>query len=169
VTRYKSPAALCTVIVSTYSTIGHTKPDKTTTWPGRIFLLSTLHLTHYSMSISVLEITPTAEQTPPRSLSPSEIEDGHYQPTPSRRWHHLLLDSLTPMALRLRSQPHPHYPYVSDKPRTSTSKTKEEYVVTETPIALSRPEPLHMKRSVQVIAVIRLVCVLVPVTILCLL
>jgi hypothetical protein len=121
------------------------------------------------MSISVLEITPTVEQPPSRSLSPSEIEDGYYQPAPSRRWHHLLLDSLTPMALRLRSQPHPHYPYVSDKPRTSASKTKEEYVVTETPIAISRPEPLRMKRSVQVIAVIRLVCVLVPVTILCLL
>jgi hypothetical protein len=121
------------------------------------------------MSISVLEITPTVEQPPSRSLSPSEIEDGYYQPTPSRRWHHLLLDSLTPMALRLRSQPHPHYPYISDKSQSSTPNMKEEYTVTETPIALPTQEPLRMKRSVQVIAVIRLVCVLVPVTILCLL
>ena len=121
------------------------------------------------MAISVLEITPSPEQSPSREPSPAEVEDACYQAIPPRRWHHLILDTLTPMTLRLRSQPHPQPTYTSDKPRTSFAKAKTEYVVIETPVSLSDPEPLLAKRPVPVIAIVRLACILIPVTILCLL
>lgn len=121
------------------------------------------------MAISVLEITPSPEQSPSREHSPAEVEDACYQPIPPRPWHHLILDTLTPMTLRLRSQPHPQPTYISDKPRTSFAKAKPEYVVIETPLPLSESDTLHAKRPVPVLAIIRLACILIPVTILCLL
>lgn len=120
------------------------------------------------MAISVLEITPSPEQSPSREPSPAEVEDACYQSLPPRRWHHLILDTLTPMTLRLRSQPHPQPTYTSDKPRASFAQAKTEYVVIETPISLLQ-QPLHAKRPVPVVAIIRLACILIPVTILCLL
>ncbi|KAI4726643.1 hypothetical protein E4T49_05516 [Aureobasidium sp. EXF-10728] len=119
------------------------------------------------MATSVLEITPSLESNSSRGPSPAEVENGYYQHVPSRRWYHLILDGLTPMALRLRSQPHPHHPFVSHKSRTSVTKPKQEYTVTEIAIPESEPESLITTRS-QVIAVIRLACVIIPVTVLCL-
>lgn len=123
------------------------------------------------MATSNFDITPLAEPNLSREPSPSEVEDGYYQPIPSRRWYHLILDNLTPMALRLRTQPqpHPHHPFVSHKPRASTSKIqKQEYVITEIPISELDSESVVDKR-LRIIAVIKLACILIPVTILCLL
>ncbi|THW33221.1 hypothetical protein D6D21_10081 [Aureobasidium pullulans] len=120
------------------------------------------------MAPSVLEITPLPEQTPPREPSPAEVEDGYYQPIPSRRWYSLILDVLDPMTLRQRSShAHPHHIFTDERPRTSLSAKKEQYVVTETPIPEPGPTPTLEKRH-RVIAVIRLACILVPVTVLCL-
>jgi hypothetical protein len=121
------------------------------------------------MAISVLEMTPSPEQSPSRGLSPAEVEDGYYQPIPSRRWHDVLLDNLTPMALRLRLQPHPHHPFVSHKHRTSITKVEQDYVDKDTRIEHSGPEPLLARRPLPVIEIIKLACIMVPVTILCLL
>lgn len=123
------------------------------------------------MATSNFDITPLPEQNLPREPSPSEVEDGYYQPIPSRRWYHLILDNLTPMTLRLRTQPqpHPHHPFISHRPRASTSKIpKQEYVITEIPISELGSESVVDKR-LRIIAVIKLACILIPVTILCLL
>lgn len=123
------------------------------------------------MATSNPDITPLPERNLPREPSPSQVEDGYYQPIPSRRWYHLILDNLTPMTLRLRTQPqpHPHHPFVSHRPRVSTSQTqKEEYVIKETPVSESGTESAMDKR-LRVIAVVKLACILIPVTVLCLL
>lgn len=123
------------------------------------------------MATSNFDITPLSEKPLPREPSPAEVEDGYYQPIPSRRWYHLILDNLTPMTLRLRNQhqPHPHHPFVSQRPRASTSiKPKEDYVITEVAISELGSESLIDKR-LRVIAVVKLACIIIPVTILSLL
>ncbi|KAG9851026.1 hypothetical protein KCU98_g5451, partial [Aureobasidium melanogenum] len=120
------------------------------------------------MATSNFDITPLSEKPLPREPSPAEVEDGYYQPIPSRRWYHLILDNLTPMTLRLRNQhqPHPHHPFVSQRPRASTSiKPKEDYVITEVAISELGSESLIDKR-LRVIAVVKSACIIIPVTIL---
>lgn len=122
------------------------------------------------MATSNFEITPVSEKPLPREPSPADIEDGYYQPIPSRRWYNHIFDYLTPMALRIRNQQaHPHHPFVSQRPRASSStKRKEDYIVTEVAISELGAESETDKR-LRIIAVIKLACIIIPVTILCLL
>ncbi|KAH0346005.1 hypothetical protein KCU81_g4056, partial [Aureobasidium melanogenum] len=121
------------------------------------------------MATSNFDITPLSEKPLPREPSPADIEDGYYQPIPSRRWYNHVFDYLTPMALRIRNQQaHPHHPFISQRPRASSStKQKEDYIVTEVAISELGAESETDKR-LRIIAVIKLACIIIPVTILCL-
>lgn len=122
-----------------------------------------------SMATTIPDFTSLPEKCLSRQPSPADVEDGYYQPIPSRRWYHLILDSLTPMALRLRSQHYPHHPFVSHRLHPSTStEQKQDYIVTEVAISeLGSEDPID--RRLRILAVIKLACIIVPVTILCLL
>ncbi|KAI5201772.1 hypothetical protein AUEXF2481DRAFT_29216 [Aureobasidium subglaciale EXF-2481] len=119
------------------------------------------------MAPSLLEIIPLPQQTP-REPSPAEVENGRYQPPPSRRWYNLIFETIGPMTLRNR-QPQSRYPLISGRPRTSTTaKRKQEYVVTETVLPDSGPEELPAKQ-LPTMAFVKLACVLIPMTVLSLL
>lgn len=116
---------------------------------------------------SSADITPLPIQSPPRVHSPLELEDGFYQPIPTRRWYDAFLDHLNPMPLKQRSHQYPHHRFTPGRSSSPTASiTKQEFVVTETPVL--EPGPLPSKRR-QAFVIFKLGCLVIPVIVLCLL